>query len=136
MTRTQHDTERHLRELTAEECWELLRGQPVGRLAWNGVNGPTVIPVNYAVVASGINVQTTPYSAAARETDDSPISFQADHVDATTRTGWSVLVHGRATIDWSGKSADEPNVDLWVSDARSLRLHLEVSEISGRRLSG
>lgn len=122
-------------ELTADECWDLLRGTAVGRLAWNGAVGPTVVPVNFAVTSGGIDVRTTAYSSAAREADDSPVSFQADHVDPVTRTGWSVLAHGHVHIDWSFGRVDAPQIDVWPTGARSLRLHLEVEEISGRRLT-
>lgn len=122
-------------ELDESECWDLLRLQPVGRLAWNGAAGPTVIPVNYALAEGGLDIRTAAYSAAVREADDSPISFQADHLDPLTRTGWSVLVHARASIDWSHESAGAPAVDVWPGGSKPLRLHLEVVEISGRRLS-
>lgn len=135
MTHTHRSTGGRLIELSADECWELLRTEPVGRLAWNGTTGPTVIPVNYVVTANGIEIRTAVYSAAVRETDDSLITFQADEIDAQTRTGWSVLAHGRASIDWSDERADTADIDVWPGGVKSLRLHLEVSEITGRRLS-
>lgn len=138
MTST-HDTPPtggRLVELSADECWALLRDHPVGRLAWNGATGPTVVPVNYTVAGDGIDVRTSAYSTIVRETDDSPISFQADHVDPTTRTGWSVLAHARASIDWRDERTEAPEVDVWVGGSKPMRLHLEVIEISGRRLGG
>lgn len=135
MTYPHSSTGGRLIELSADDCWELLRSEPVGRLAWNGASGPTVIPVNYAVSANGIDIRTGAYSAAVRETDDSLITFQADEIDATTRTGWSVLAHGRAAIDWSDERAGTANVDVWVGGVKSLRLHVEVIEITGRRLA-
>lgn len=125
----------HLVELSADDCWELLHSQPVGRLAWNGTRGPIVLPVNFTVSEDGIDLRTHAYSAAAREVDDSPVSFQADQVDPVTRTGWSVLVHGRAAIDWAFGRVDAPEIDVWPSGPKPLRLHLEVLEISGRRLT-
>lgn len=122
-------------ELDADECWELLRGTPVGRLAWNGAAGPTVVPVNFAVTSGGIDLRTSSYSAAARETDDSPVSFQSDRVDLASRTGWSVLARGRLRIDWTFGRVDAPEIDVWPTGARPMRMHLEVDEISGRRLS-
>ncbi|WP_148616337.1 pyridoxamine 5'-phosphate oxidase family protein [Nocardioides rubriscoriae] len=126
---------RHLVDLSNDECWDLLRGTAVGRLAWNGTDGPTVVPVNFAVTTDGIDVRTTAYSAVAREADDGPVSFQADHLDPVTRTGWSVLAHGHVQIDWSFGRVDAPEIDVWPTGPRSLRLHVEIEQISGRRLA-
>lgn len=135
-TSSPHDADSagHLVDLSTDECWDLLRATAVGRLAWNSEKGPTVVPVNFAVTTDGIDVRTTAYSAAAREADDSPVSFQADHVDPGARTGWSVLAHGHVRIDWSFGRVDAPEIDVWPTGARPLRLHVEVEQISGRRL--
>ena len=55
----------HLLDLTVDECWELAASQPVGRLAWTGPSGPTVIPVNFAVDGRLVHVRTAAYSALA-----------------------------------------------------------------------
>ncbi|MFB9312718.1 pyridoxamine 5'-phosphate oxidase family protein [Nocardioides plantarum] len=135
LTSHRHEMPGRLVELDVDECWELLRRTPVGRLAWNGAAGPTVVPVNYVATSDGIVVKTTAYSAAVRETDDSPITFQVDHIDPETRTGWSVLAHGRLDVDWSFGRVDAPEVDVWPAGPRPLRLQLEISTISGRRLT-
>lgn len=122
-------------ELTAAECWELLRGEPVGRLAWNGPEGPTVQPVNFAVSQGGIEVKTTAYSAVAHLSEDSFITFQVDRIDSATRTGWSVLARGQVTFDWTYGRVEAPGVDVWPGGERALRLHLEVATVSGRRLT-
>ena len=123
-------------DLTEDECWDLVRGQVVGRLAWNHPSGPRVIPLNYAVSDETIRVTTSAYSIAAREADDSPITFEIDDIDARERTGWSVLAHGTATMDWSYGRVSAPEVDVWPTGARPLRLRLEITEITGRRISG
>lgn len=125
----------HLVELTAEECWVSLRGEPVGRLAWNGPEGPTVMPVNFTVSQGGIEVRTTAYSEAAHLSEDSAVTFQVDRIDPTSRTGWSVLARGRVTFDWTYGRVEAPGVDVWPSGERALLLHLGVVTISGRRLT-
>ncbi len=125
----------HLVELAAEECWELLRSEPVGRIAWNGPEGPTVQPVNFALSQGGIEVRTTAYSAIGHLSDDSAVTFQVDRIDPAARSGWSVLARGKVTFDWTYGRVEAPGVDVWPSGERALRLHLEVSEISGRRLT-
>lgn len=122
-----------LHDLTADECWRLAASMPVGRLAWCGPQGPTVVPVNFAVAEGRVHVRTAAYSAQARECDDSPVAFEVDQFDADSRTGWSVLLRGRAHLQFGGSpGGDQP--DVWPAGARGLLLTVEVDEISGRRV--
>ena len=122
-----------LHDLTAAECWELAALQPVGRLAWAGPHGPTVVPVNFEITGREVQVRTTAYSALAQECDDSLVAFEVDDFDAGTRLGWSVLMRGRAHLGYHDAHSDgEP--DVWAAGARTLRVTVEVDEITGRRL--
>ncbi len=123
----------HLRDLTADECWELAGSQPVGRLAWTGPQGPTVIPVNFVVDGHLVHVRTAAYSALARECDDSPVAFEIDDFDAAAHTGWSVLLRGRAHLEYDA-AAPSVDPDVWPAGARSLRLTVDVAQVTGRRV--
>jgi hypothetical protein len=120
-------------ELDPDECWTLATGRPVGRLAWTGPHGPTVIPVNFAVTGAEVLVRTTAYSEVARQCDDSPVAFEVDDVDVSTRSGWSVLMRGRGHLQ-SGP-LDDAEPDVWAPGLRSLLLRIEVTEIQGRRIT-
>ena len=126
-------TPRRLVELTSDECWELAASVPVGRLAWTGPKGPTVIPVNFSVDGRTVRVRTTAYSEAGRESDDSPVAFEVDTIDAHEHTGWSVLMRGHAHLEYAAQ-ADEHAPHPWLAGPRTLSLRVEVSEITGRRL--
>jgi nitroimidazol reductase NimA-like FMN-containing flavoprotein (pyridoxamine 5'-phosphate oxidase superfamily) len=126
-------TPHRLVELAADECWELAASRPVGRLAWAGPSGPTVIPVNFVVDGRTVRVRTTAYSAAARECDDSPVAFEVDTFDIDEHTGWSVLLRGRAHLEY-GEQAREHAPEPWVTGPRTLVLWVDVTEVSGRRL--
>ncbi|WP_134764841.1 pyridoxamine 5'-phosphate oxidase family protein [Nocardioides sp. 1609] len=132
MTPGQQDARaRHLIDLTEEECWELVATRDVGRLAWQGSAGLTVVPVNYRAGGGEVLLRTAAYSAAARECDDSPVAFQVDAVEPTTRSGWSVLLRGRAHLDHVGPDDD---VDTWPAGSRPLVVRIEATEVTGRRL--
>jgi nitroimidazol reductase NimA-like FMN-containing flavoprotein (pyridoxamine 5'-phosphate oxidase superfamily) len=120
-------------ELEPDECWSLASALPVGRLAWTGPHGPTVIPVNFAVTGAEVLVRTTAYSEMARECDDSPVAFEVDEVDASARSGWSVLMRGRGHLE--SVPSGEAGPDVWPPGPRSLRLRIEVTEVTGRRLT-
>ncbi len=123
-----------LKELTPDQCWELAASSKVGRLAWQGPHAPTVVPVNFTVDGQTIRIRTTAYSEAGQQCDDSAVAFQVDSIDPAGRTGWSVLMRGRAHAEYaqpSGPSDPEP----WLSGPRTLSLRVDVEEISGRSLA-
>ena len=123
-----------LRDVSPDECWSLAVTQPVGRLAWTGPSGPTVVPVNFELTGRRVLVRTAAYSALARECDDSPVAFEVDHYDPDTRSGWSVLMRGHAHLEYSGSDGSN-DPDVWPAGARALRVLIDVDEISGRRVS-
>jgi len=124
---------RRLIDLEVDECWALAAARPVGRIAWSGASGPTVLPVNFTVNGTSVLVRTTAYSEVARECDDSPMAFEVDDIDPADRTGWSVLLRGRGHLEYGPGQGDEPEV--WLSGPRSLRLRIDVTEVTGRRLA-
>ena len=120
--------------LSEEECWELLRARPVGRLAWCGDRGVCVLPVNFAVDRDGdddgVRLRTTPYSLMARECSGREVAFEVDAIDDEQHSGWSVLVRGRCERD--DRPSDEPRP--WVTGSRVLGLRIAVRSMTGRRL--
>jgi len=78
------------------ECWSLLETQPVGRLAVAIRNHPDIFPVNYLVDAETIVFRTDPGIKLAAATAGESVAFEADHYDAETGEGWSVVVSGEA----------------------------------------
>ncbi|HEX5086432.1 MAG TPA: pyridoxamine 5'-phosphate oxidase family protein [Nocardioides sp.] len=132
---TDPTTSRWLVDLSTEDCWELAMSRPVGRLAWSGPHGPTVIPVNFTADGKSVMIRTKAYSEAARECEDTMVAFQVDSFDEDTRQGWSVLMRGRAHFEYSSPSS-EGGPDVWVSGPRSLQLRIEVGEVTGRRILG
>jgi nitroimidazol reductase NimA-like FMN-containing flavoprotein (pyridoxamine 5'-phosphate oxidase superfamily) len=123
-------------DLPLDECTRLLAERSVGRVAWTGPAGPTVLPVNYVVVDDGIWFRTTAHSSLATEVDDQPVAFQVDEVDEFTRSGWSVLARGTAHVvfdaarlprTWSGP-------ETWPSGAHALYVVIEPHVVTGKRL--
>lgn len=119
-------------ELDEDECWRLLEGLPVGRLAWMGGQGLTVIPVNHQISGGKVVLRTAAYSTTAREIDDSPVAFEVDEFDPEQHTGASVLVRGHAHLDYGPRRAEGP--EPWVGGARRLQVVITVESITGRRL--
>lgn len=116
--------------LSDQECWDLLRTQPVGRIAWSGLQGVSIVPVNFAVAEQAIVLRTTPYSLLARDSGDREVAFEVDRFDVDTHEGWSVLVRGRCRRVHHATERPEP----WVTGARVLDLQIDVRAVSGRRI--
>jgi hypothetical protein len=111
----------------------------VGRLGVVEGGAVLIFPVNFAVAERAILVRTAP-GAKLEAARRSPVTLEADHVDDTTRTGWSVMVRGRAE---EITEFDAPAVQAlrgvplhpWAGD-KPIWLRILPSVISGRRLCG
>ena len=53
-----------------------------------------------------MHIRTAAYSEPARECDDSPVAFEVDDLDEAERSGWSVLMRGRAHLDFAAPAGD------------------------------
>lgn len=119
-----------LAELSEQECRELVGTRPIGRIAWRGSEGITVLPVNFELDGDDVLFHTSPYSLMARDCVDRDVAFQVDAVDEVQHAGWTVLLRGRCLRD--SRAGSEPTP--WVTGPRLLALRVAVSSVSGRRL--
>lgn len=128
--------EPYITHLAEDECWDLLRTHPVGRVAWSDGAAVTVLPVNHVVHERTLWFRADPDSVLGRLAEGASVAFEADQIDDETRIAWSVLVRGHASgaeesgID--GRVVPEP----WAPGERTLDMRITVEEISGRVLSG
>jgi hypothetical protein len=123
-------------ELASDECERLLGARSVGRVAWTGPAGPTVLPVNFVTVDGEIWFRTTAHSSFVTEIDDLPVAFQVDDVDDFTRSGWSVLVRGTAHLSFDAMRIPRtwPGLETWPSGTRTVYVVIEPHLVTGRRL--
>jgi uncharacterized protein len=124
--------DRLLTDLDEAECYRLAATEPVGRLAWTGPDGPSVVPVNFTLDEGSIHIRTAAYSALARECDDSRVAFEIDAYDPDSRLGWSVVMVGHATVGFVTPGAPAP--DVWPVGSKAAQLTVEVDKVTGRRL--
>ena len=124
----------NLAELSRDECFELLRTQPVGRLAVADDDGPPlVVPVNFVVAGEAIVFRSDP-GLKLRLLRRRPVSFQADFVDPFHHTGWSVLAHGTG-YEASHWETDHLTLEPWAEGTKGQWVRIAVDDITGRRLS-
>jgi len=124
----------HVRDLTPEECQDLLESQQIGRIGFTDPAGPVVLPVNYRMVGGCVVVATSPYSSLARNVSSAAVAFEVDAIDEFTESGRSVLVRGRATVIERHELRDVDLPQPWAEGTRTLIVKITDAEISGRRL--
>jgi nitroimidazol reductase NimA-like FMN-containing flavoprotein (pyridoxamine 5'-phosphate oxidase superfamily) len=122
-----------LEHLSREECLVLLAGRGVGRFAVAVPDAsPFVVPVNYVLDGEIVVFRSGPGSKL-RALRGSPVSFQLDEIDPVHRTGWSVLMRGRAyeATHWEVGHLD---LTAWTPDEKSHWVRLVPDAITGRRI--
>ncbi len=92
-----HDVDFHT--LGRKACLRLLGRVPVGRIVYTRRALPAVLPVNFRLDAdSSVVLRTSAGSDLVRAVDGAVVAFEADEFDAAARSGWSVVVTGRAAL--------------------------------------
>lgn len=123
--------------LGAEECWHLLAAAPVGRLGVIVDSAPEIYPVNHAVDEGTIVFRVDPGRMLAGLGRSPAVSFEVDGVDAGERSGWSVLVKGRAAEidDEEGlRRVDRWRLLPWSVGPKRHWVRITPAEVTGRRL--
>jgi nitroimidazol reductase NimA-like FMN-containing flavoprotein (pyridoxamine 5'-phosphate oxidase superfamily) len=111
-----------MEDLAETECLELLKEHHFGRVAFVERAGgpPAIMPLNYLMLR------------------DTPVSFEIDGIDQRQRTGWSVVVSGRAqeVVDPSELEQLHQTALLpWAPGDRSQYIRITPELVTGRRIS-
>ncbi|GAA4543823.1 MULTISPECIES: pyridoxamine 5'-phosphate oxidase family protein [Streptomyces] len=126
------------RALDRQESLRLLAKVPVGRVVYTRQALPAVLPVNFSLdTDSSVLLCTSPDSDLVGAIDGVVVAFEADEFDAATRSGWSVVVTGRATVvtdpaEHERLSRDGPA--SWMPLAGAAFVRIESQMVTGREL--
>jgi nitroimidazol reductase NimA-like FMN-containing flavoprotein (pyridoxamine 5'-phosphate oxidase superfamily) len=132
-----------LEELDETECLRLIAPGGIGRIAFSGRFGPTVLPVNYRLYQGTIVFRTAHDSPTDEDlftgiaNAEYKVAFEIDYFDSAERVGWSVLVQGSAhhvESDAERASVSSAGVEPWPGGDRELFLRVVPSRITGRRI--
>jgi nitroimidazol reductase NimA-like FMN-containing flavoprotein (pyridoxamine 5'-phosphate oxidase superfamily) len=126
-----------LERLSSDECWQLLAQTPVGRIGIVIGGAPEIYPVNHVVDREAILFRTDPGTKLAGLAMRPSVCYQVDGYDPESRTGWSVLVKGRATQLHSvaeRRRATTLPLDYWTSGTKPHWIRIQPSEVTGRRI--
>lgn len=124
-----------LRVMGLDESLLRLGEAPVGRLAFPLDGEIAVLPVNHVLDGVDVCFRTSGGSKVQAAVDGDAVSFQVDDWDAESRTGWSVLVHGTASV-----VTDDDEVARLVGTARRPWVPLDADarwvRVSTRQVTG
>ncbi|MFJ2058266.1 helix-turn-helix domain-containing protein [Streptomyces sp. NPDC087908] len=128
-----------MEEIGETECWELLDGHGVGRIAVEGRDGIMVFPVNYQVVDGSIAFMTAPDSSLARASASGvDVAFEQDRMDEAFSQGWSVLLVGPVrTVSEETEARrikDAVHSAPWAEGGRDTVVLLAPRRVTGRRI--
>jgi uncharacterized protein len=130
-----------LRVLPADTCLGLLAQMQVGRLAFQVDGDPDgqldVVLVNYLLDGDEVVLRTRRGGRLAALLDGASVAFQVDDLQPETRSGWSVVVRGRARVV---DDADELQrlralqLRSWAPGERDCYVRIAPARITGREL--
>jgi len=124
-----------LEVLDADECWSLVAGTPVGRVAFVEAGEPMVLPVNHAVDGRRIVFRTLRGSLLHEALMRRSVAFQVDGFDAEARTGWSVVIRGTADLAADTGSLVHLGLRPWADAVdRDDWVEIRPDDVSGRRI--
>jgi nitroimidazol reductase NimA-like FMN-containing flavoprotein (pyridoxamine 5'-phosphate oxidase superfamily) len=130
-------------KLDEAECLRLVSSTELGRLAYTGRYGLTVLPVNYKLHDGDIVFRTThdgPVDEDLRTGITGAeylVAFEVDEVDRAAREGWSVLIHGAAHhVHSASEHAEllEAGVESWAGGDKEHFIRIITTQVTGRRI--
>jgi nitroimidazol reductase NimA-like FMN-containing flavoprotein (pyridoxamine 5'-phosphate oxidase superfamily) len=125
-------------QLDHAEAIRLLASVDFGRVVFTVNALPAIRPVNHLVDEGRIIVRTrmtSAISSRARSADGIVVAYEADSIDPQSRTGWSVVVTGRAytLTDPEQVLRYEQLLHPWVNQADTV-VAIEPGIITGFRI--
>ncbi|MEU7004614.1 pyridoxamine 5'-phosphate oxidase family protein [Nonomuraea sp. NPDC046570] len=131
-----------LEKLDEQECLRLIAPGGIGRIAFGGLRGPTVLPVNYRLHDGAIVFRTQ--EGGPMDDDlrtglkglEFKVGFEVDRIDEAAHTGWSVLIQGAAhhVTEEELPAMVDSGVAPWAGGVRRLYIRIVPQQITGRRI--
>ena len=128
-----------LEQLSRDECMRLMSSVPVGRIVYTRKALPAVELVNFELVDGDVVIRTVAEGKLAAATRGAVVAFEADCVDSSHHTGWSVTIVGqaRAVTEIAEARHLERSVPAsWIVREHDFFIRIAPTIVNGRRLGG
>ena len=125
-------TDEIVTELTSDECWEMLRDEEFGRLAFRLVDEVHITPINYAVQKGSLLFRTAEGNKLLAVVMGSEVAFEIDRYDEESAR--SVVVRGTARLLPEDEAHRADNVPLrpWTTTLKYNVVEIQPKIVSGR----
>ena len=132
-----------LERLDEAESLRLIAPGGIGRIAFTGRYGLTVLPVNYKLHDGAIVFRTAQDSPTGEDLStgiahaEYQVAFEIDQINPETRDGWSVLIHGPAhhmASDDERAAVAASGVAPWPRGVHEHAIRITPTSVTGRRL--
>ena len=123
-------------ELSPDECWDLLIGTMLGRLAVSVADRPELYPVNFLAHDRRLLIRTSQGTKLAAAVVNNKVALEVD--GRSLHSLWSVVVKGLARIlETEAELATAAQLPLrpWTATAKTTYLEIVPRSIAGRRLA-
>jgi uncharacterized protein len=119
-------------ELTAEECWEMLRGEEFGRLAFRLVDEVHITPINYVAAGETLLFRTAEGSKLLGVAMGSQVALEIDRLEE--KTARSVVVRGSTRLlpEDEVDAVDEMAQFSWVPTLKYNVVEVIPEKVTGR----
>ena len=121
------------------DCFRLLESVPVGRIGFLARGEVVILPVNFLVDGQDVLFRTGTGSKLSCLEIGHYVGFEADHYDAATHSGWSVVANGLAEIvedDEETSRLDALGLAPWGAADDQTWIRIRPTSITGRRIAG
>jgi nitroimidazol reductase NimA-like FMN-containing flavoprotein (pyridoxamine 5'-phosphate oxidase superfamily) len=122
--------------LPFDVCLRLLASVSVGRVGFFADGEMVILPVNHVVDGQDLVFRTARGSKLSATEGRNLVTFEADEYDEQTRSGWSVVVTGRAEVIYEDAEIDrlsQLGLHPWVTAVeRPFWIRIRASAVSGR----
>ncbi|HXY45641.1 MAG TPA: pyridoxamine 5'-phosphate oxidase family protein [Acidimicrobiales bacterium] len=127
------DLGRSMEPIDFKECYALLAGERIGRLGVVVDGRPEIFPVNYGLDGDGIVFRTNQGRKMLGLPGD--VVFEVDRIEVADRSGWSVIVHGRAEdISQFDSPRLRERAEIPWTGPKDILVRISPSLITGRRV--
>jgi nitroimidazol reductase NimA-like FMN-containing flavoprotein (pyridoxamine 5'-phosphate oxidase superfamily) len=123
--------------LPFDVCLRLLASVPVGRVGFAADGELVILPVNHAIDGQDPVFCTAHGTKLSAAEGQDLVTFEADEYDEQTRSGWSVVVTGRAEVVYDEAEAERLGrlgLHPWVTAVeRPFWIRIRATSVSGRQ---
>jgi nitroimidazol reductase NimA-like FMN-containing flavoprotein (pyridoxamine 5'-phosphate oxidase superfamily) len=126
-----------LEELSVDQCLTLLGSGALGRLVFLRNGEPDVRPLTYDVHQGSV-IFRIGYGDLLDAIHGHDVVFEVDSGDPAVRTGWSVIVRGKAEEIWRTDDLErvrETGLRPWAPGTRDHYVRIIPTSITGRRIA-